>query len=452
MRVCALVLLPALLGAAGAPELRLVTLDPAHFHAAQFYSGALPGFSRDAWVYAPVGPDLAGYLTSVSQLSERSPKPDHWRFHVYAGSDYLDRMLSEKPGNVLAISGRNQRAIEYIEAGLRAGMHVLADKPWIIAARDFDRLQAVLNEADRRGLIAFDCMSQRFDIAYQLQRELVNDRAIFGELQTGTADQPAVRMASSHFLLKTFNGMVNRRPAWFFDIAQQGEALADVGTHVVDLAHWTLFRNQALDYSKDIRLLTARRWPTVLTLDQFRRVTGEPEFPAFVKSAVHDGKLDYYANNSLLYTARGIYIELQVSWDYESPAGDKDSMLATYRGGLSEVAVRAEREQHFLPEVDVTPLRAVDRIRVKSALEAKLKRLGSAYPGLTVREEGQRLQVVIPPSLRVPDVQYFLLLAEEFAGFIRQPGTLPTWEKPNMLAKYYVTTHGVELARATARK
>src|ERR1043166_4326659 len=114
MRVCALVLLPALLGAAGAPELRLVTLDPAHFHAAQFYSGALPGFSRDAWVYAPLAPDLAGYLTSLSQLAGRGPEPDHRRFHVYAVSVYLVRILSEQPGNVLAISGRNQRAIEYI--------------------------------------------------------------------------------------------------------------------------------------------------------------------------------------------------------------------------------------------------------------------------------------------------------------------------------------------------
>src|SRR5436305_7824125 len=160
-------------------------------------------------------------------------------------------------------------------------------------------------------------------------------------------------MVSSHFLLKTLNGIGNLRPAWYFDIAQQGEALADVGTHVVDLAHWTLFPEQALDYRQDIRLLTAQRWPTVITLEEFRRVTGEPEFPAYLKNAVRDGKLYYYTNNSLLYTARGIHIALRVTWEYESRDGDKDSMLAIYRGGMSEVAVRAGADQHYRPEVDV---------------------------------------------------------------------------------------------------
>ena len=105
MRAFALFLVPVLLGAAGSKELRLVTLDPAHFHAAQLHTGPLAGFSRDAWVYAPVGRDLAGYWSAVSQLSALSPDPAHWRFHVYAGSDYLERMLAEKPGDVLVLSG-----------------------------------------------------------------------------------------------------------------------------------------------------------------------------------------------------------------------------------------------------------------------------------------------------------------------------------------------------------
>jgi hypothetical protein len=30
---------------------------------------------------------------------------------------------------------------------------------------------------------------------------------------------------------------------------------------------------------------------------------------------------------------------------------------------------------------------------------------------------------------------------------VHDPKALPAWEKPNMLAKYYVTTKGVELAQ-----
>ncbi len=93
------------------------------------------------------------------------------------------------------------RAMTFSRRCSPTSLHVLADKPWIIEAADFPRLQQTLDEADRRGVVAYDCMTQRFDIAYQLQRELVNDRAIFGGPVKGTADNPAVRMVSSHYLL-----------------------------------------------------------------------------------------------------------------------------------------------------------------------------------------------------------------------------------------------------------
>ena len=92
--------------------------------------------------------------------------------------------------------------------------------------------------------------------------------------------------------------------------------------------------------------------------------------------------------------------------------------------------------------VYVTPLAAADRARVKATQRVKL--LAGRWPGLTVEDQGSRLRSGnrIHP---VNDVLFFLELAEEgFAGYIRNPGTLPKWEKPNMLVKYYVTTRGVE--------
>ncbi|MGE3808174.1 MAG: putative oxidoreductase C-terminal domain-containing protein [Gemmataceae bacterium] len=32
-------------------------------------------------------------------------------------------------------------------------------------------------------------------------------------------------------------------------------------------------------------------------------------------------------------------------------------------------------------------------------------------------------------------------------AYLARPKELPAWEKPNMLAKYHVTTKGVELSR-----
>ncbi len=38
-------------------------------------------------------------------------------------------------------------------------------------------------------------------------------------------------------------------------------------------------------------------------------------------------------------------------------------------------------------------------------------------------------------------------MTRRFLQYVRDRGTLPAWERPNMLAKYYVTTEGVRLAR-----
>jgi predicted dehydrogenase len=427
-------------------DLRLVTVDPAHFHAAQLHTAPMSGISRDAWVYAPVGKDLAAHISFISNLKALSPKPDHWRYHIYSGDDFFERMLKEKPGDVVVLSGRNAKTIDYIAKSLDAGLHVLADKPWIIEADNFPKLEQALDLADRRGLIAYDCMSQRFEIAYRLQREFVNDSDIFGQPLDGSPDQPAVEIASAHFLLKRFNGVPNLRPAAYFDIAQQGEALADVGTHYIDLAHWTLFPEQALDYKRDIRLVNARRWPTILSLEQFIKVTGESAYPPYLRSAITDNKLEYFTNNEVTYTVRGHHVKISVSWDFESPSGANDTMLGIYRGSKSEVIARQSREENYLPGVYIKT-KPVHRQEVIAALEKRLAKLSSRYPGLSYVEENGGIRIVIPKQLRRPDVEYFLMIADRFAGFVRQPGTLPKWEKANMLAKYWITTQGVKAAR-----
>jgi predicted dehydrogenase len=421
-------------------ELRLVTLDPAHFHAAQLHAAPMAGFSRDAWVYAPVGKDLIGHLNFIAGLKARSPAPDHWRYHIYSGDNFLERMLKDRPGDVVVLSGRNTKTIDYIKLSLEAGLHVLADKPWIIDADQFPKLEQALDLAERKGVIAYDCMSQRFEIAYILQRELVNDREIFGAPIAGTPEQPAVETSNTHYLLKRFGGVVNLRPAAYFDIRQQGESFADVGTHVVDLAHWILFPEQALDYRKDIRILSARRWPTMLTLEQFTQVTGENRFPSYLEPYIRDGKLEYFTNNAVTYTVRGHYVKLQVAWDFESPSGAADSIATIYRGTKSEVMARQSKAENYIPEVYVTP-KPESRAQVIAALSRK-------YPGRSHPEANGSIRVSIPPSQRRPDVEYFLLIAGKFAGYVRHPETLPKWEKANMLAKYWITTQGVKAARS----
>ena len=43
-------------------------------------------------------------------------------------------------------------------------MNVLADKPWIIASTDMPKLQLVLDQAEKKGVVAYDIMTERFEI------------------------------------------------------------------------------------------------------------------------------------------------------------------------------------------------------------------------------------------------------------------------------------------------
>src|SRR5579862_2258255 len=109
---------------------RLMTLDPGHFHAALVQKEMDPGIARRVDVYAPLGPDLSEHLNRIARFNSRAGQPTSWEVEVHASADFLDRMIAERPGNVVVLSGRNRRKIDYILAAVRAGFHVLADKPW----------------------------------------------------------------------------------------------------------------------------------------------------------------------------------------------------------------------------------------------------------------------------------------------------------------------------------
>ncbi len=438
--------------ASWAEDIKLITLDPGHFHAALFQREMLPGVSPVANIYAPLGPDLTAHLNRVAQFNLRRDNPTHWQLEIHTSPDPLKRLLADRHGNVVVLSGNNREKIDRIEASVSAGLSVLADKPWIIEPEAFPKLQAALDTADERRVIAYDAMTERFEVSCQLQRELVNDREVFGEPLKGTPDEPGVRVESSHYLMKEVAGVPLLRPVWFFDIRQQGEGLADVGTHLVERAQWTLFPESAIDYRRDIVVLSGTRWPTVLKRAQFQRATGAAEFPDFLRGAVKDDQLEYFCNNSVIYTVRGIHVKVGARWEFEAAGGGKDSVLAVFRGSKSRIEARSGKAEQYRPELLVIPTSDNDRLAVRDALRRRIEALQKTYPGVALEEQAGGLHVVIPDALRVSHEAHFALVCRRFLDFVRDPKSLPTWEKPNMLAKYFVTTKGIEIARKTTVK
>lgn len=428
-------------------DVRLMTLDPGHFHAALIQKEMYAGVAPRVDVFAPLGTDLNEHLNRIAAYNRRPDKPTAWELEIHTSTDYFERMLHDRPGNVVVLSGRNGIKMDRVLASVRAGLNVLADKPWILQSSDVPKLEAALAEADDRGTVAYDIMTERFEVTTMLQRLLVNDAAAFGQIVPGSEAEPAVYMESVHHLMKVVSGAPNIRPTWFFDTAEQGEGLNDIGTHLVDLVQWTLFPEKAIDYRADVRVLSAQRWPTWIPEADFRRVTNAPRFPESLSSSVKDGRLEYYCNTLVSYTVRGIHSKLMVIWDWEAPAGGGDTHFAFYRGTRARVEIRQTKADRYLPELYVVPATPALKAEVLAAVQARIKAAQAEFPGVAVEDRGTEIRVTVPDALRLGHEAHFAQVASRFLEYLRNRRALPSWERPNMLAKYYVTTTGTELSR-----
>jgi predicted dehydrogenase len=433
--------------ATAAGQVKLVIVEPGHFHASLVQRDMYPQVSPRVSVYAPLGPELVDYVNRVAQFNLRKDSPTRWELEMHTGADFFDRMIKERAGNVVVFAGKNREKIGRIQRSLEAGYNVLADKPWIITSADLPKLAAALELAKSKKLVAYDIMTERYEITSILQKEVVNAPEVFGELAAGSATQPAIDAKSIHYLSKTVAGVPLRRPTWFMNIEETGEGMADVGTHVVDLVQWTAFPKRPLDYRSDVKMLEAKRWPTVLSKAQFERMTGEG-FPAHLAKWVKGEQLEFFANHKVHYTVGGTHVALDIEWGWEAEPGAGDVYEAVFRGTKARAEIRQGKAEKFRPELYVVPNSAAARDEVFAALRKVVAGWQKSWPGVAVEARGGEAQIVIPERYRVGHEAHFAEVTRAFLGYLQAPSTLPEWEKSNMLVKYFISTKGVELSRA----
>jgi predicted dehydrogenase len=425
-------------------QIRLMTLCPGHFHAALVHKQMVPGVHPRVYVYAPLDADLLAHLARFIEFNSRPASPTAWELDVRAGGDYLGRFLQEQPGNTVVVAGRNRPKIDLILAALSNGLHVLADKPWVIDPADFPKLEVAFRQADLRDLVAWDMMTERYEVTTVLQRELMRDPDVFGAPLSGTPDDPGLALESVHYLKKSVAGLPLTRPAWWFDPAEAGPALADVGTHLADLAMWLLFPDRPIDHRRDAEVIDAAAWPTPLDREQFAAVTGLPDFPPGLPNVAGD-RLLYAGNGTATVRLRGVHVRLTALWDYEAQPGCGDTHEAVARGTVGRVEVRPDGGQPQLSVVAADPARHAE---VLAAVDRRCQGWQGTFPGVAARDLGGRVHVEVPDHLRVGHEAHFASVVREFVRHFHNPRQVPAWEGTNLLTKYYLTTRATELARA----
>lgn len=419
--------------------------EPGHFHAALVLKSLYPDVNQKVFVYAPPGTELNDFLSRVEGYRNRFENPALWELETYTGPDFFDRMLSEKPGNVLVLAGNNRNKTEYINRAIKAGIHVFADKPMAINPNGFTMLEESFKMAEKNGLLLYDIMTERFEITSILQRELSRIPEIFGKLLEGSPEDPAVVKESVHHFFKYVSGTRLIRPPWFYDVEQEGEGIVDVTTHLADLVQWTCFPEQVIDYKKDIRINSSHTWNTPVTPAQFLASTAIKPFPDYLLKYVGpDSILMVACNGEINYRIKGINARISVRWDFEPPPGGGDTHYSVMKGSLARIEIRQGAEQKFIPELYVLPVDpGVDH---KNRFRTAMENLAARYPGLSFEEAAGEYHVIIPDIYRVGHEAHFGQVTENFLNYLKE-GRLPGWEVPNMLAKYWLTTKAREIVR-----
>ena len=424
---------------------KLITLDPGHFHAALVQKSMYEGVDSTVSVYAPAGPDLDQHLKRIDTYNNASENPTQWIEEVYRGDDFLDRMLAERKGNVVVISGNNHRKAEYIKRSVEGGFNVLADKPMIIDQSDFEILRNSFETARDKNLLLYDIMTERFEITNILQRELALIPEVFGTLQKGTAENPAVEMESVHYFYKYVSGSILTRPAWFMDVSQQGEGIADVAVHLIDLVQWACFPDQIIDYQKDIQINSASRWSTDITRSQFSDIAKLSDFPNYLNKDVNDDIIKVFANGEINYQLNDVHVKIKALWNYKANEGG-DTHFSQFKGTRANLVIRQGDEQGYKPTLYIEPVTGANADEYEKQLLKNIENIKAKYNGVELKKVTKGWEVIIPEKFKEGHEAHFAQVTSKFLEYLKK-GNMPEWEVPNMISKYYTTTEALKLAK-----
>jgi predicted dehydrogenase len=428
-------------------EIRLVVLDPGHFHASLLQKFPQRQVNDTVYVYAPEGDELDQYLASIENYNRRPENPTNWYIELYTGNDYLKKMIEEKNGNVVILAGNNRKKTEYIFQSLNAGFNVLSDKPMAVNNENFNLLKGSFDRARTHNTYLLDVMTERNEIINTLTRELVNEKELFGELQAGTPDNPGVVMESVHHYYKEVSGSTLVRPAWFYDVEQQGEGIVDVSVHLIDLINWQCFPGEVIDYTSDVRMTTASHWPTRLTTQDFSRSTKLDAFPDFLLKYVNGSVLEVFGNGKIDYQVKGKNISVTVLWNYEAPEGGGDTYNGLIRGTNASIGIVQNQSVNYIKELFIEKDKSIDEQTFDSNIMKTITDLQKSYPWLSAKKVSEgKYQIIAPVEFRKGHEDYFGMVAGKYFGYLVNRD-MPEWEITNTIAKYYITTTALEMAK-----
>ena len=415
----------------------ILFLEPGHFHAALTLRTANPRTDPTIHLYARPGPDRDAFMALVRSFNARDDQPTGWNVRTHEAADPERALIEERRGDIVVLAGRNQPKLGTIARLHAAGLHVLADKPWLTEGTALPDLE----QATAGWPLAMDIMTFRHEAIARLTQKIATDPQLFGAVE-GRPDEPAIDIQSVHHLLKVVNGAPLRRPSWYYDTCIQGDGLVDIQSHMVDQAQWILDDGPGFLFERDYELDDARRWSTPVPRDLFHASTGLDEFPEALEPRVDGGVLHLACNGEIRYRLRGVTVRQRAEWGQREPDGGGDAHRTTVRGERAAIIARRGPETGFRGELHVTPREPEPGFETR--LSERLAAWEAGMPGLTPRPSALGHEVVVPAALHTPHEAHFAMVLNDFLDLL-DAGEWPALLAARIRARYTV------LARARER-
>ena len=166
-----------------------------------------------------------GGIAQNRHIPEYAANPDAEIAGYY---ESVDELLSDPTINAVSVCVANTQHAEITIRALKAGKHVLCEKPMAVSIGE---CEAMVQAAEESGKMLMIGQNQRMMKEHQRARALIREGAI-GKVLT-------FRTAFGHQGPEHWSVMKNR--TWFFDKAQAAMgAVADLGVHKTDLIQFLL--------------------------------------------------------------------------------------------------------------------------------------------------------------------------------------------------------------------
>ena len=238
----------------------------------------------------------------------------------YGGRVYesVDELLSDPTINAVSVCVANTQHAEITIRALKAGKHVLCEKPMAVSIGE---CEAMVQAAEESGKMLMIGQNQRMMKEHQRARALIREGAI-GKVLT-------FRTAFGHQGPEHWSVMKNR--TWFFDKAQAAMgAVADLGVHKTDLiqfgaigtmtASWTYYGAAEENYT------------VIYGTEGVLHIYDRPDYTLYIQKP--DGERIYYEMEKKLrpevLSGSGVIDEFvsALTQNRESCISGKDVMMA----------------------------------------------------------------------------------------------------------------------------